>query len=169
MLDDSELTTFAKGMAAALRVLEPATHDQVAGMLCALGLTQEEARAVIAHGLARGIFVDGDEHIFAAVPSTAPKSGRRRARRRPVSPVTTSGARDEEALLLRFRAAMEEARVLRVASKEMVKQTSALTRSCGLSSGVVRAQAARALSAVPATPGSAAPSQGSMALGRAKR
>ncbi len=58
MLDEQDLTTYARGMAGALKAIGPTPRDQVAAMLRALQLTEDEAHAVVAHGLRHGILVE---------------------------------------------------------------------------------------------------------------
>jgi hypothetical protein len=69
MLEERELTTFARGAAGALKVIGPITRAQVLEMLCVLGLTPDDAGKVLLHGFARGIFVDSDGKV-AAGPET---------------------------------------------------------------------------------------------------
>ena len=55
MLDDKELSTYAAGAAAALRVMGTAPRGDVLKMLRGLQLTDTEAAAVISYGIARGL------------------------------------------------------------------------------------------------------------------
>jgi hypothetical protein len=64
-MDDSDISTYAQGAAAALRVIGPTARADVVGMLCGLHLTEEEASAVIAHGLARRILAEDDARLRA--------------------------------------------------------------------------------------------------------
>jgi hypothetical protein len=58
VLDEKELGTYAKGMAAALRVMGPKPRGEVLGMLRGLHLAEETAAAVIDLGLACGLLVE---------------------------------------------------------------------------------------------------------------
>lgn len=81
MMDEAELMTYARGMAAALRLLEPTTRVQVVGMLHGLELNQDQAQAVIAFGLARGIFFETGEHLRAGRGRPTPHEMRIAGRR----------------------------------------------------------------------------------------
>lgn len=52
------MTTYARGMSAALVVLGPMPRGQVAAMLCGLEITEHDAEAVIAHGIAERILIE---------------------------------------------------------------------------------------------------------------
>lgn len=60
MDDLRELTTYAAGMSAALRVLGPTPPDQVLAMLRGLRLSADEAVEVIAFGLTEGILAQDE-------------------------------------------------------------------------------------------------------------
>jgi hypothetical protein len=61
-MDDKDLSTYARGIAGALRVIGPTPRDQVLGMLAALHLLPHEGQAVIEYAVANGILgVDGED------------------------------------------------------------------------------------------------------------
>src|SRR6185369_17609135 len=65
MLDHSDLATYARGMAAALRVMGATPRAHVLGMLRSLQLTEEEAEAAIRHGLALGVLHEEGDDLLA--------------------------------------------------------------------------------------------------------
>ena len=62
-MDERDLTTYARSIAAALHVMGPTPREQVIGMLCGLNLSANEASRVIAYGLAHGILEDSGGKI----------------------------------------------------------------------------------------------------------
>jgi hypothetical protein len=65
MLEERELTTLARGVAGALKVIGPMSRAHVMETLCALQLTREDAARVLLHGFSCGIFVDSDGNVAA--------------------------------------------------------------------------------------------------------
>ena len=57
-MDERNLTTYARGMAGALRTLGPTSYDDVVGMLRRLDLSEEEAHAVIVFGIGHRILAE---------------------------------------------------------------------------------------------------------------
>jgi hypothetical protein len=70
-MDAADLATYAKGMAAALRVIGATPQEQVHGMLAALHLLPNERRAVIDYALANGLLVADGRHLRAVTMSGA--------------------------------------------------------------------------------------------------
>ena len=57
-MEETDATTYARGMAGALRVLGPTPRASVLGMLRGLGLDDDGAVVVVAFGLAQGILAE---------------------------------------------------------------------------------------------------------------
>jgi hypothetical protein len=65
MMDEVETDTYARGIAAALRIIGPTPRPKVLGMLYGLHLSEAEAENVITHALARRLLVRESEDLQA--------------------------------------------------------------------------------------------------------
>lgn len=65
MMDEIETDTYARGIAAALRIIGATPRPKVLGMLHGLHLGEAEAEEVIVYAIDRGILIEEGEDLHA--------------------------------------------------------------------------------------------------------
>ncbi|MFT3765280.1 MAG: response regulator [Minicystis sp.] len=124
VMDPDEIVTYAKGIAAALRVIGPTPRDRVLAMLRGLDLDEGDAVVVLDYAVGQGILAADVEHVRVPqerrrVPAVTvtPRSPRKRPAGRP----RAAAARAPRLSTADYVLLIEDSDVLRAAMREALE------------------------------------------------